>query len=92
LQFKKNHVKKPFLPLKDERNFLISQFQKIPWGDKKFHGWNWKILFSNAHFVHFQVKDHLFYFGKDVDGYGTQGCPDEPPTRTMMPSSSLLGR
>ncbi|KAF7633930.1 Lipase_3 domain-containing protein [Meloidogyne graminicola] len=32
---------------------------------------------SNAHFVHFQVGDHLKYFGKFIDLYGNNGCPYE---------------
>lgn len=39
---------------------------------------------SNAHILHLQVRDHLAYFGKDVDGYGTQGC--EAPVRQQFSS------
>uniref|UniRef100_A0A1I8BX21 Lipase_3 domain-containing protein n=1 Tax=Meloidogyne hapla TaxID=6305 RepID=A0A1I8BX21_MELHA len=36
---------------------------------------------SNAHFVHFQVGDHLKYFGQIIHLYGNNGCQPEIPKK-----------
>lgn len=41
--------------------------------------------------MHYDIDDHLIYFGKDVDFYGNSGCrADATIPRLPMPSASFF--